>query len=214
MANEVYGTDLYMYMNGVVVGHSTSHALSTKVATRKTSNKDSGIYDTSAPARINPTVSCDGLVAYTDLLALRTAIVLRTPVSLDLCQQATGGAIDTTYIYAMGNFIMTGLDESFPDGGNATYKVTYEHSSGFTFVSTGALTVRIAHTDALTHGGSTGAAFAIPAGGTAPYTYAWTGGATTQYITAKAAGTYSVTVTDSTGGTPLTATATVIINQP
>jgi hypothetical protein len=149
-------------------------------------------------------------MVYGDINILRAAYAARTAVTVDFGEQLSG-ALDATKIYATGSFLLTALEESAPDAGNATYKASFEHASGFTYVDSGALTVRIAHTNALTHGGSTGMAMAMPRGGTVPYTYVWTGGATTQYITGKVAGTYVVTVTDNVAAT---ATATVIITEP
>jgi hypothetical protein len=216
MANEINGTDLFVFMDGVVVAHATGHTLSPKMATRGTSNKDSGIFETKAAGRIDVTGTCEGLVVYGDIEVLRSAFIARVPVKLDFGEQVSG-SLDESKIYATGNFLITGLDEGAPDNGNATYNMSFEHSSGFEYVSVGALTVRIAHTNATTNGGTEGAAFAMPKGGVAPYTYLWNDPApaqTTQTATGLAAGTYTVTVTDSTGGTALTATATVTITEP
>jgi len=216
MANEINGTDLYVFMDGAVIAHATGHTLSPKMATRKTSNKDSGLFETNASGRLAITASCDGLMVYGDINVLRAAFIARVPVTLDFGEQIAG-ALDDSKIYASGEFLFTGLDEGAPDDGNATYNASFEHSSGFQYVSDGALTVRIAHSNCTTHNGTEGVAFAMPNGGTAPYTYLWDDPApaqTTQACTAMTAGTYTVVVTDSTGGTALTATATVIISEP
>ena len=216
MANEINGTDLFVFMNGAVIAHATGHTLSPKMATRKTSSKDSGIYETRSSGRLDVTASCDGLQVYGDINLLRAAFAARVPVSLDFGEQVAG-SLNQTKIYATGNFLITGLEEGAPDDGNATYNLSFEHSSGFKYVSIGALTVRIAHTNALTRLGTTGSAFAMPNGGTAPYTYLWNDPApaqTSQTCTLMAAGTYTCTVTDSTAVTPLTAIATVVISEP
>jgi hypothetical protein len=210
MANEINGTDLFVFIDGLVVAHATSHTLSPKMSTRKTTNKDSGIFETKAEGRIEVTASCEGMQVYGDIDILRTKFLARVPVAVDFGEQVEG-ALDETKIYATGNFYITGLDEGAPDGDNATYNVSFEHSSGFEYVLDGHLTVRIAHSNCTTHDGTQGFAAALPLGGTPPYTYLWTGSATTQYITGKTAGTYSVTVTDDDDAT---ATATVIISEP
>jgi hypothetical protein len=213
MAGEINGTDLFVFIDGVLVAHATSHTLSPKMGTRKTTNKDSGVFETKASGRIEVTASCEGMQVYGDINILRTKFYAREPVTVDFGEQVEG-ALDTTKIYATGDFLITGLDEGAPDGETATYNASFEHSSGFQYVLTGQLTVRIAHSNCTTHSGTQGFAAALPLGGTPPYTYLWTGSATTQYITGKTAGTYTVTVTDSHSPTPATAQATVKITEP
>jgi hypothetical protein len=208
--NEINGTDLRVFMNGVVIAHATSHTLSPKMDTRGTSNKDSGLYNTAAPGRLSVTAQCSGMMVYGDIEILRTAFANRAALTLDF-GEAVGGAVDTSKTYATGSFYLTGLDEDAPDGDNATYSCSFEHASGFHYINAGSLTLRIAHSNCTTHSGTQGFAAALPIGGTPPYTYAWTGAITTQYITAKAAGTYTCTVTDAVAAT---ATATVEITQP
>ena len=209
--NEINGTDLFVFIDGVVVAHATSHTLSPKMSTRKTTNKDSGIFETKAEGRIEVTASCEGLQVYGDIDILRTKFLARVPVTVDFGEQIAG-ALDESKIYATGNFYITGLDEGAPDGDNATYNVSFEHASGFQYVSDGSLTVRITHSNCTTHEGTEGFAAALPLGGTPPYTYLWSPDEEeTQYITSKTAGTYTVTVTDDDTNT---AQATVVISEP
>jgi len=212
MEQEISGTDLFVFMNGVPIAHATNHSLSVKMDTRPTSNKDTGVFKTRGKGRLDATASCEGLAVYGDVELLRTAMVNRTPLSLDFGEQV-GGALDESKIYATGNFYLVGLDEGAPDDDNATWNASFEHESGFEYVNEGELSVRIAHSNCTTHEGTEGAAFALPLGGTPPYTYAWTGGGseTTQYIVAKAAGSYKVTVTDDDSAE---VEATVVIIEP
>ena len=219
MPNVINGTDLVVFMNGDIIAYSDNYTLTKKMKTRDTSNKDSGLWDQTASGRLNVTGSCKGLMVYGSFELLNAAFIARNPVLLEFGPRvgdAVGGELDTARSYASGYFYIDTMDEGAGQEGNATYSMTFTHQTGFTHYpsTSGALRVRISHSDCTTHGGSQGFAAAFPSGGVAPYTYAWTGGATTQYITAKAAGTYTVTVTDATTGTHLTATATVIITEP
>jgi hypothetical protein len=217
----INGTDLYVFIGGVRVAHATSHSLSMTMATRPTSNKDTGKFDSEAVGRIKITASSSNLMVYTDFATLGAAYLARVPVALTFGEQSgatevggelVGGSLDTTKFYASGNFIITNLEQNASDADNASYTVSFNASdSTFAFSTSGVLRVGIIHSDCTTHAGTEGFAAAFPLGGTAPYTYLWTGGATTQYITAKAAGTYSVTVTDAVAGTT---SATCVITQP
>lgn len=211
MEDEVInGSDLWMFMNGVPVGHATNHSLSVKMETRETSNKSSGKFKTRREGRLDVTASCEAMMVYGDIELIRAAITNRNPVKLDFGENLDG-ALDESKIYATGNFYIVGLDEGAPDQGNATFNVSYEHADSFEFINDGELTVRIAHSNCTTNAGSQGFAAALPLGGTPPYTYLWSDTATTQYITGKAAGKYSVTVTDDDAAE---VSAEVIITEP
>jgi hypothetical protein len=183
MADEVInGTDLFVFMDDIVVAHATSHSLSTKMTTRNTSNKDSGIYETKDAGRLDISASCEGLMVYGDdagYQQLMNAYALRLPVKLDFGQKGAGvDTLDEAIWYASGNFLITAFDLAAPDQGNATYNASFEHHDGFTFTPATALTVRGIHIDPLLHDGVTGvAAITSVAGGVGPYTYLWTFGA-------------------------------------
>lgn len=138
--NEVInGSDLFVFFTDVAIAHATSHSLSMKMATRNTSNKDSGIYETKAPARLDVTASCDGLMVYgaTEFERLTNAIEAREPVDLEFGQKvSTGSTLDDTYWYASGSFLLTSFDQTAGDQANATFTVNFEHYSGFTFTDT------------------------------------------------------------------------------
>jgi hypothetical protein len=206
----VNGTDLFVFMNGALVAHAISHTLDAKMITRKTSDKDSGVFETAAPGRLDITASCEGMVVYGSIELLRAAIVARNPLDLDFGEK-DGTVVDDTVSYATGMFYLTSLSETAPDQGNATYTASFEHASGFAYVTAGALTARIAHSDCTTYGGDEGFAAVLPLGGTPPYTYLWSTSGTDQYIEAQEAGTYTVTVTDAASGTAL---ASVTITEP
>jgi hypothetical protein len=215
MANEIInGTDIFVFMDSVVVAHATSHTLSVKMATRNTSNKDSGIYETKAAGRMDVTASCDGLVVYEAGYAqLINAMALRLPVTLEFGQKATGtDTLDEAVWYASGEFLITSFDMNAPDAGNTTYSASFEHYSGFTFTASEVITVRGAYSEPALHDGVTGTAAVWASGGVAPYTYLWTFGAGGQVTVATAQcaygmkGTaegilYTCTVTDSDSNT-------------
>lgn len=137
MAQEVYnGTDLYVFLEGVPVAHATSHTLSIKANVRETSDKETGNFSTRALGRFDVTASCEGLVAYGSFEDLVNKMLERAPVHTvfgkkDGSTYASG--TDTTY--ASGYFYITGWDETAPDAENTTFSATFEHCSGFEFVT-------------------------------------------------------------------------------
>jgi hypothetical protein len=183
MADEVInGTDLFVFIDTVAVAHATSHTLNFKMATRNTSNKDSGIWETKDVGRFDVTASCEGLFVYGAAAGyeqLISAMRNRVPVTLDFGQKAAGvDTLDAAIWYASGEFIIDTFELGAPDQGNATYNATFSHQSGFTFSAAATLTVSGIHIEPVLHDGVTGtAAVTHVGGGTGPYTYAWTFGA-------------------------------------
>jgi hypothetical protein len=218
MADEVInGTDLFVFMDNVAVAHATSHTLTFKMATRDTSNKDSGIFNTRDVARFDVSASCEGLVVYgatAGFEQLIAAMRTRVPVTLDFGQKAAGlETLDAAVWYASGDFVIESFEMGAPDQGNSTYNVTFSHQSGFTFTAAANLTVTGTYVEPLLHDGVTGvAAITHVSGGTGPYTYLWTFGAGGQVAVATnpvvygMKGTYegiiyTCTVTDSLAAT-------------
>ena len=121
-----------MFMDDTIVAHATSHTLSLTMASRDTSNKDSGNYSTHGVGRYDPAASCEGLVAYGDnWSAILAAIEARQAVKLEFGKKTNLDALDETVWYASGNFIITGWEHGAPDGDNATYNLSFEHESDF-----------------------------------------------------------------------------------
>jgi hypothetical protein len=212
--NEINGTELRVWIEDVLVANATSHSLSIKMATRKTSNKDSGLYETKAPARFDVNGSSDSLMVYGDFETILSAMAARIPVQMDFGANDGSDALDETVFYASGNFLITGFDLNAGDDANATYTITFEHSSGFTMnLDDMDLFVKTSQVNNTVHEGTAGSAAAFVRGGIAPYTYSWdsTPAQTTAIATELAAGTYVVTVTDSSSNI---GTATVIITEP
>jgi hypothetical protein len=214
--NEINGTDLRIWIEDVLVANATNHTLSIKMSTRKTSNKDSGLYETKAPGRFDISGSSDSLMVYGNFESILSAMIARVPVTMDFGapESADLDDLDESVFYASGEFLITGFDQNAGDDANATYTITFEHSSGFTMnLDDMDLFVRTSQNNVTTHDGTDGAAAAIVRGGIAPYTYSWnsTPAQTTAVATELPAGTYTVTVTDSSSNT---GTATVVITQP
>lgn len=133
----INGTDLYVFYSGTPIAHATSHSLSIKMATRDTSNKDSGLWVTKASGRLDVTASCEGLCVYEDggFERMSSALVERDPLSLEFAQ-ISGTTADHSVWYAAGQFLLTGFDMSAGDQSNATYSCSFEHYSGFTITNT------------------------------------------------------------------------------
>jgi hypothetical protein len=212
MANEINGSDLFMWLDDVLIANATSHTLSFKMSTRDTSNKDSGTYNTRDVARFDVSGSCDGLVVYSGgYKTLIDAMKLRTPVKMDFGQKESGlTTLDTAVWYASGMFVITGVDITAGDQENATYTCTFEHQSGFDFTPHAALNGFIVGYDPASAAAATAGCAVYVWGGIEPYTYVWTftaGGAAPTVAgkcvasACKAAvspgTTYTCTITDS-----------------
>jgi hypothetical protein len=210
--NEINGTKLRLWIEDVMVGDATSHSLSIKMSTRKTSNKDSGKFETKAPGRFEVTGTSDSLMVYGNFEAILSAMIAQDPVTMDFgANTDDDGVLDETVWYASGEFLITAFDHTAGDGDNATYTISFEHSSGFTMnLDDMDLYVRIVGVDPTTGSSNDGSAAAFVRGGIAPYTYAWdsTPPQTTAIATGLDEGTFTVTVTDSSSNT---GTATVIL---
>jgi hypothetical protein len=221
MANEINGTDLFVWLDGDVIASSTSHTLSFKMATRDTSNKDSGIFNTRGPGRFDVSASCDGLMIYDGAFeVIMNAMRLQVPVTLEFGQKdGATDDLDTAEWYASGDFIITGCDLTAPDQDNATYAATFEHYDGFDFTPHAELRViEVANVNAATNASEDGMAAVYVSGGVAPYTFAWDVSLETTNPAIALDGAYdstgithTVTVTDSTPGTPLEATLEIVI---
>lgn len=136
----INGTDLRVWISNSIVANATSHSLSLQMGTRKTSNKDSGIYETKEPARLEITGTSDSLMVHGNYEAIFAAVIARTPVKMDFGQKNSGNAnLDTSKFYASGYFILTDININAPDNDNATYSISFEHSYGFHII-TGTLT--------------------------------------------------------------------------
>jgi hypothetical protein len=212
--NEINGTDLRLWINGVKMADATNHTLSLTMKTRPTSNKDSGKFDTEAAGRFNINASADAMKVYGNFEAILQAMLNQIPVQLDFGQKNADplNTLDETKFYASGMFLITAFDDAAPDGDTATYTVKFNHNSGFTLsLDTLVLLVHCIGIDS-DNGEDNGMAAAIVAGGIAPYTYLWDDTAVTEkaIATGLEPGTYTVTVTDDSANT---GTATIVIAE-
>jgi hypothetical protein len=113
------------------------------MATRETSNKGSGVYVTRDKGRVDITGSMEGFYIDTDQYNLEdfnTIVTTRVPVLMIFGKSTTTAPTtavpDTTtsggaHFYGSGKFWITSIDPTFPDDGNSTYSVTFEHCSGW-----------------------------------------------------------------------------------
>jgi len=208
MADVINGSDLYVFIDGDIVAHATSHTLSLKMNTRDTSNKDTGKFNTKAVGRMDISATADALVVYTNVEALLTAYLARDVVALTFAERTgavltdgvyVGGNEDTTKFYAEGNFIITGFDMNAGDQENASYSVSFENSDAtFAFTGTGDLRAYIIRQNCTANAADDGIAVVMPSGGTPPYTFLWDDlvGLTTQAIEGQPPATYTCVVTD------------------
>jgi hypothetical protein len=149
MADEIInGSEVMVFVSAVTgttswvaVAHAVSHTLSIKMATRDTSNKGTANYVTKAEGRLEVTGTMEGMYIdddqynYEDFMEL---IIAREPVLMFFGKETSqfSGVPDTTtsggaHFYASGQFLITGVDATFPDQQNSTYTVTFEHYTGF-----------------------------------------------------------------------------------
>jgi hypothetical protein len=212
MAVVINGSDIFVYIDGIKVANATSHTLTMNMATRDTSNKDTGKFNTKDVGRLDITASSDALVVYANLASMLTAYMARVPVTLHFAED-TAGTPNTSKFYATGEFVITSMDINAADQANASYSCTFDHYSGFTWSGDTALAVGVLGTNCSVNGADDGFVACFPKGGTAPYTFSWdtTPPTTTQSMTGLAPGTYTVTVTDTASAT---ATAEITITEP
>lgn len=208
----INGSDIFVFLDGVKVAHAKSHTLSMTMATRNTSNKDTGKFNTKAPGRLDITASSDALVVYDDLAVMLAAYLDREPVHLHFAENVAGSP-DETKFYAEGDFIITNMEINAADEENASYTASFEHYDGFTWSGEVALRVGVLGTNCSAAEADDGFVACFPKGGTAPYTFLWddTGASTTQSVAALPPGTYTVTVTDDVAAE---AEASITITEP
>lgn len=133
--NVINGTDLYVFVGGVAIAHSTSHTLTITRTNRGISTKDSGAYVTRDKGRLNVSASCSALMVYGSFETIVEAQLTSSPVSLYFGKKASpSGVLDTTETYANGSFLITSVEMNAPDGDNATYTVNFECAGTFNFI--------------------------------------------------------------------------------
>jgi hypothetical protein len=129
----INGTDLYMWMNDILLAYSSSYTITIEAEARERTNKGTGVMRTYTPGLLDVSVSCDGLYVYAESAdMLYDAIIARVPVKLDFGEKQAGtNILDNTIQFDTGNFIITSLEKSAGDAENATYSASFKHSSDF-----------------------------------------------------------------------------------
>jgi hypothetical protein len=131
---EINGTDLFVFMNDLLIAHATNHTLTVTVETGRSETGAGDRFNTRIALFWDATASCEGLIVYGDIELLRNAMILGEPLKLDFGEQIDG-ELNESKTYATGNFLIVSLEEGAPDGNNATYNVSFEHESGFQYVN-------------------------------------------------------------------------------
>lgn len=140
MANgQINGTELGCYIDGTLVAYSTSATLNVNHATRATSNKEDGGWESAMEGYRSWDVSCDALYAWLDpagsaisnetLSEIFTAYIT-TRASFTLTFGVTSSTTgDTKYT---GTAWLTSASLSAPNEDTATFSVSFQGSGELT----------------------------------------------------------------------------------
>jgi len=131
--NVINGTDLYVFIGGVPIAHSTSHTLTINRTNRGISTKDSGAYVTRGKGRLNVSATCSALMVYGSFETIIEAQITGSPVTVAFAKKTLGNAVDISETYASGSFYISSVEMNAPDGDNATYTVNFTCAGTFTF---------------------------------------------------------------------------------
>lgn len=118
----VNGTDLLLYADGNAVAYSTTCTLDITIATRETTNKDTGDYSTFAAGRRSGTASVDGLVALDSTYNYSYLFGLMQSGALVWLRYSTNVSTDKYY---QVQAVMSSLNLSASDGENTTYSASF-----------------------------------------------------------------------------------------
>ncbi len=133
---QLNGTELGVYVEGVLVAFSTNATININHATRSTSSKESGGWEESMEGMRSWDVSCDALYAWlrvdggdiakTTLSDMFTAYIdTRTSFELTWGSQTTTGDGWTKYV---GTAWMTSASITAPNEDTATFSVSFQGS--------------------------------------------------------------------------------------
>ena len=135
----INGSDLLVKVDGVAVGHCTTHTATFSTETKDTAVKPTAatvasaasLYKGKRVSGLSIQVKADGLVfseeteaGFKDILGAWKA---GTPVALKLFKR---GGDDTPY--CSGNFIISSLENTAPAGEDATYSATFDNDGAVT----------------------------------------------------------------------------------
>tara|TARA_R110000765_G_scaffold60092_1_gene116285 strand:+ start:37 stop:477 length:441 start_codon:yes stop_codon:yes gene_type:complete len=132
---QLNGTELGVYIGGVLVAYSTSATLNVNHSPRSTSNKEDGGWETAMEGYRTWDVSCDALYAWVDpagtaisnktLSDLFTAYIT-TRASFDLTFGVTSAASDD--VKYTGTAWLTSASLSAPNEDTSTFSVSFQGS--------------------------------------------------------------------------------------
>lgn len=117
------GTDVVISLAGTTVSAITTNNLEITMATRNTTNKDSGAADTHLPTRYNWSVTIEGLIAYDGTYSYEE---LLTPALAGTSLAVIFGSLVSGNPQWSGNATITGLSQSAPDAENNTFSATLQ----------------------------------------------------------------------------------------
>ena len=135
----INGSDLLVKVNGVAVGHCTTHTATFSTETKETAVKptaattagSSSLYKGKRVSGLSVQVKADGLVfsqesesGFKDILAAWKG---GAPVELVLIKREYD-----TNPYCSGNFIISSLENTAPAGEDATYSATFDNDGAVT----------------------------------------------------------------------------------
>lgn len=123
----INGASITVFDGASKIADSTNASVSITMATRDTSNKDSGIYASREAGRLDVGVTVDGLVAVGGFSTLLTKIVARTALTINVKDGAT--------TKLSGSFLLTNVEQSAPDQENVTYSCSFEYAGGTLTIS-------------------------------------------------------------------------------
>tara|TARA_R100001463_G_scaffold136355_2_gene201526 strand:+ start:226 stop:678 length:453 start_codon:yes stop_codon:yes gene_type:complete len=137
---QLNGTELGVYVGGVLVAYSTNATLNINHTTRSTSNKEDGGWETSMEGYRNWDVSCDALYAWlqpdgsaitkTTLSDMFTAYIhTRASFTLTFGSTIITGIGWTKYT---GTAWMTSASLTAPNEDTSTFSVTFQGSGALT----------------------------------------------------------------------------------
>lgn len=127
MSRYTNGSELILYVDGVILGASKSHSISYAATTIDTSNKEDGIWEDSEPGRLSYSIKADALVAYatgttsgqTNFDTLYTKFENRETVSV-ISKRNT---VDGSGVYT-GTCMIETLDLTANHGEMATFSIS------------------------------------------------------------------------------------------
>ena len=118
----INGASITVYNGAAKIADQTDTTVEITMATRDTSNKDSGVYASREPGRLDVSISVDGLVAVDGYKTLLTLITARAALTINVKDGAT--------TVLSGSFLLTSVSQGAPDQENVTYSCSFVYAGG------------------------------------------------------------------------------------